>query len=183
MNVKQQIERNIATRLSRHSAARSLATSCLDSTCTFVTSLLSYISETHDLLTVSGFSVDSSWQLVTQLVDHVFTDDMDKVRSFVREATDTHDAKSTSLAILWGTVATHGVMQDYTKYGIAHHPSISSEYVKFLVIQHGESDTGALDKVVELETKLDSVEKIAKAAKSSAATANNSIDQMKKNKK
>ena len=132
------------------------------------------------MLTASGFAIDSNWQLVTQLVDHIFTDDMDKVRSFVREATDTHNSKHTALAVLWGTLCTHGVMQEYTKYGIAHHPSISSEYVKFLVIQNGEKESGSNERIDELESKIESTDKIARAAKSAAASASNGLDQLKK---
>ena len=180
VNVNKQVLKNINSKLSSYPAAKALATSCLDATYSFVTSLMTYISETHDVLVASGFNVESSWQLVTQLIDHIFTDDMDKVRSFVREATDTHNDKTTALAVFWGTLCTHGVMQEYSKFGIANRPSISSEYVKFLVIQNGERDAGDNEKIDDLIARIESTDKIARAAKSAAASASNGLDQLKK---
>ena len=47
VNVNQQVLKNINSRLSSHPVAKALATSCLDATYSFVTSLMVYISETH----------------------------------------------------------------------------------------------------------------------------------------
>ena len=90
VNIKAQIRSSIHNRLGSHETTMLLDDSCLDSTCSFVTRLLSYISDTHQDLTDSDFSEEVSWQFLTQLVNHVFVDDMDKVRSFVWEAMNTH---------------------------------------------------------------------------------------------
>ena len=52
---------NIKAQVRSHETAILLAVSCLDSTCSFVTSLLSYISDTHQDLIDSEFSEEASW--------------------------------------------------------------------------------------------------------------------------
>ena len=89
-----------------------------------------------------GFTLELSWHLVTQLINHIFIDDMEKVRSFVRDSLSFKRKMEQGVSVLWGTFCTHGVMQEYMSYNIEHHPSIASDYVKFLVLNRGSaSDT------------------------------------------
>ena len=90
INIKTQIRTNIQNCLGSHETVMMMTITCLDSTVTFITSLLYFITDTHHDLTYSGFTEDASWQLVSQLANHIFTDDMDTLRSFVREAMDIH---------------------------------------------------------------------------------------------
>lgn len=182
VNIKAQVRSNIQNRLGNHETAMLVAMTCLDSTVSFITRLLTYVSGTHQTLIDSSFSEEGSWQLITQLVNHIFADDMNKVRYFVREAMDTHSKKEMGAAVMWGTFQTHKVMEGYMKYGIENCPSISSEYVKFLVtntplISGGE---GLKERVDKLEEMIVEVERSAKGAKYAAGSAANGLDLIKK---
>ena len=183
-SVKQQVSRNIAHRLGAHPLAASVASYCLDASYSFVLALISWISDTHLELTTHGYDDALSWQLVTQVVYHIFSADMDKARNFVRESLDAQSPKEMALAVLWGTFRTLEVAQEYMKHGFADHPSISSQYVKFLLTSKGE-ETAKLEAKFALEIKalkelVAKATQAAKDAKAAAALASNGVDQLKK---
>jgi len=72
ISVKARVVRNIKSKLARYENARLLAMSFLDTTVSFVTSLITYISDTHQMLIFVDFASDASWQLVSQFVEHIF---------------------------------------------------------------------------------------------------------------
>lgn len=111
----------------------------------------------------SGFKSDIGRYLVTQLVNHIFNDDMAKFRSFVYDAVHADQQKRRAISALWGTFRTHGVMQKYLGYNIEHHLSIASEYVKFLVLNNdnGSNSEELKAKIVELEVKVSEASTIA----------------------
>lgn len=186
-NVKLQVSRNIAHRLSGYPLAGTLATSCLETSFTFINGLVSWMSETQLELTTHGYPENMAWQLVTQIVYHVFSSDLDKARNFVRESLDAQSPKTMALAVLWGTFRTLDVAQEYIIHGFANHHSVSSQYVKFLVTSKGEEASRIEAKLsAELKTMKEAIAKltqIAKEAKASAAAASNGVDQLKKKEK
>ena len=115
-NVKQQIACNIAHRLAGYPLASSVDDYCLDDLSSFVTALISWISDTHLELTTHGYDDALSWQLVTQVVYHIFSADMDKARNFVRESLDAQSPKEMALTVLWGSFRTLEVAQEYIKH-------------------------------------------------------------------
>ena len=131
-------------------------------------SLSSYMSDTHSQLVEHGYNADLSWQVVTQVVHNMFTMDMDKERSFVRERLDTKSAKRASIAMIWGVLKTHAVMSEYTKRGIGNHPSVAFQYVKFLILNH------------TLLASIAEIKQVAKEAKVMLSSASNGLDQLKK---
>jgi len=115
-------------------------------------------------------------------VNHIFTDDMDKVRRIAREAMDTHSREEMVEAALWGTLETRRMMDEYMRFGIDNHPSISSECVKFLVTNSGGRGQGygGGDKFERLDERITEVEKVAKSAKLASGSASNGLDLLKK---
>ena len=77
-----------------------VAQTCLDSTTSFVTSLLNFMTDTYQDLIDYGVTEDTNWKSVSQLVNYIFTDDMDKVHIFVREARDTHSREDMARVVL-----------------------------------------------------------------------------------
>jgi len=77
---------------------------------------------------------------------------------------DAHSREELVAAVLWGAFQTHKVMEEYTRYGIENHPSISSEYVKFLVTNSSSRDETSKcgDKLDGLEERMTEVEKVKK---------------------
>ena len=84
--VVRQVRHNIAKKLGNYPEGKAIAHACLDGTVTFLEKLSSFMSDTYRMFQESGFAGDVGWHLVTQLVNHIFTDDMAKVRSFVYDA-------------------------------------------------------------------------------------------------
>ena len=177
-----------------------MATACLDGSINFIRMLLSFMSETYRLFTRSKFAEDVSWHLVTKLVHHIFAEDMGKVRSFVRDAMHTMQKREMGAAVLWGTFRTHAVMQEYIQFNIEHHPSISSEYVKFLVVDCGEMGAlvsaalgtesgsdggggggagGGGGKVASLESKVNALSRSLSTMKEKQASTQNELKQLK----
>ena len=144
---------------------------------------MAWISETNSRLTSHGYSKDLSWKLITQVLYHVFTGDLDKARNFVRDGVDTSHTASLYGSVLWGVFKTQMAMQNYMDHGFGAHPAVASQYLDFLVNSRGEesndNDVKTAKLFDKLEDQLKSVEKIAKEAKSSAGTANNNVTQLK----
>ena len=76
----------------------------------------------------------------------MFAIDCNFKRGSVSEFLDAPVAKIFSIGVLWGTLSTQQVMREYMSYGVENHPSISSEYVRFLVANCG------LERINKLET-------------------------------
>ena len=82
---------------------------------------------------------------------------------------------------LWGIIQTHGKMREYLRVGFKNHPSISSEYVRFLI------QNASVGKVDRLETQLNSlkdrvqtIDDVARSALRKGETALNRADEAKK---
>ena len=182
-NIREQVISNIDIRLANHPVGRSLAVACLNSTISFVNILSTWITDTHSKLTSHGYSVELSWQLVTQVVYHVFSRDLDKARNFMRDSIDTSNTELLHGSVLWAVFKTHQVMDEYMRRGFGTHPSISAQYLSFLVHSRGkdadQTDSKVNKALTKMEDKVEDVEKIAKEARSAASSVANGLDQLK----
>ena len=71
-------------------------------------------------------------------------------------------------------------MQEYQKHGIENHPAISAEYVRFLVANSALGSIASFTTQIKLiDKKLEELERIAKAAQSTAGTAMNRAEEAK----
>ena len=179
--VRNRVEEVINLRLRGYPEAQALARVLLSDTITFMNALSRFISETYKRLKDSGFGKVDSWKLVSKVVHRIFATDCHLQRGTVSEFLDASDNKTMAVGVLWGTFATHQVMREYMINGVENHPSISSEYVRFLVANCG------LERIVQLEAKataltaeLQEVKKIAQEAKKAAISASNKADQVEK---
>lgn len=176
--IRSRLENIIDDRLARFPEAAALAHQALSETIAFIGVLSRYITETYDHLSLSGFCLDKSWLLVTKLVHRIFATDCHLKRGLVSEILNASDSRVLACGVLWGTFATHEVMKEYLKHGIENHPSISSEYVRFLVANSGMTK---LDKAVKDMTKVQSemkeFTKSLKTVEKTATTASNKADQ------
>jgi putative heme degradation protein len=83
--------------------------------------------------------------------------------------------------VFWAVVRSHDVMEEYKSLNFMDHPSISSEFVKFLTVNTG---IDAVDKLVQKVALLEEASKAAtkevKAATTAASTASNKADEAKR---
>ena len=152
----------------------------LSDTLNFITALCEFISETFRNLALAGFTGAEGWQLVSKLVHRVFAKDCHLKRGAVREILDVSDSKVLGTGILWATFATHEVMREYMKHGIENHPSIASEYVRFLVANSGLAKMEKIEKrMLALEKENEQLKKDVAHADKAAKTAANKADETK----
>ena len=121
-----------------------------------------------------GFRTEASWQLVSQLINHIFADSLDGVRSLFRDGLDMVDECQRAVTTIQETFRTLGIMQEYQAHNIENHPSISGEYTQFFLIANwggnkaGDESTGSIN---DLTAKLADVQNIALGAKTASSTA------------
>ena len=168
------------TRHGHHEAA-ALAREMLSESMKFVTKLSAYMTDTcRDLTERSGFLPEDAWLLTTQVVARVFKA-MNTARSEIRSVTAKSSPTRNTAKVLFALLRVHDVMKEFLGQEIKNHPSISSEYVKFLASHMGYKDVLAVKKKLEAVEKrtsdTDKEVKVAlansKSAQSEAKTAQN----------
>ena len=163
--IRSRLESLIMERLRDNFEGQALARQMLSDTLTFISQLGEFISDTYRNLEIAGFSKGSAWQLVLKLVHRIFAKDCHMKQGAVSEILDVSDSKVLGTGILWATFATHQVMREYMKHGIENHPSMASEYVRFLVANSG------LSKIDKMEARLLALEEENKTLKRDVAQA------------
>ena len=78
-NVRAQIKQNISSWLSGFLVVKTVALSTLTVTTEFLATLMSYMLDTQRKLIDAEFSKESDLQLVTRLVNYIFSDTLDGV--------------------------------------------------------------------------------------------------------
>ena len=176
--IRSGVESVIEIRMQGLHEAQALARHLLSDSLSFLESLSTFICDTYRRLDHSGFGKTPSWELVSKLVHRIFAKDCHAVRGRVAEHLDASEAKSMAVGVLWATLATHQVMREYMEHGIENHPSISSEYVRFLVAHSGLTRLDRLEKrMLVLERDNDELKKQVINAVKAATTASNKAEQ------
>ena len=187
-NVTERLQRSIEEQLGGGDArALSLAHTLLAQSILFLHELTNYITLTLAELKCSGFSADEVWYLMSKLVFWMFAIDFHKVRSIIGEGLDvdktneTHSRKMLARRALWGILQTHAKMREYLRVGFKNHPSVSSEYVRFLIQNASAGKVSKLELEIKgLKERLTAVEVLAKNAMKKGETALNRADKAKK---
>jgi hypothetical protein len=152
-------------------AAYSVASEALDKSVTWVAGLISFIGRTYESLHGgSRFTAAQAWSLTTQLVRRIFLDlhtaQMGTSRLMGK------DRVVICTTLLWSAFKTHDAMAAFENANFEDHPSISSEYVKFLAMNSGfeaiEEITGKIktvqDQVKDMQGSVKQVDKKAENA-------------------
>ncbi|KAL7557530.1 hypothetical protein ACA910_019312 [Epithemia clementina (nom. ined.)] len=105
----------------------------------------------EDLVGNSDFDKQKAWSLTTQILALIFSD-MHEVCWTILTSQQPKDPDSVCMWILWGVFRTQDVMQGYMDAQFQDHPSVSSEYVKFLCVNSGT------ETVKKLEDKFDKLQ-------------------------
>ncbi|KAL7574601.1 hypothetical protein ACA910_002956 [Epithemia clementina (nom. ined.)] len=134
----------------------------------------------EDLVGNSDFDERKAWSLTTQIVARIFSD-MHEVRRTISTSLKPNDPDSVCAWVLWGVFKTQDVMQQYMDAQFQDHPSVSSEYVKFLAVDLGTETVKKLeDKCQILQDKQAVLMEQLKKATSKADSASNLVDTQKK---
>ena len=178
--VEQGFLSQIEDRLEAGTIAHSLATQAVTQAIAWIGDLTRFMDETYESLIRSGFSKISGWALTTKLVHRIFID-LHGARTGILQSFKPGDIESTCHHVLWGVFKTHDVMAEFKRHKFRNHPSISSEYVKFLASNSGND---LIDKVVLRVSALETTSKTHTSeitkANSTASVAQNKASEVKK---
>jgi hypothetical protein len=171
------VEVDIANRLEPGSPASMLASACLTKASAFSDAFVIYLTTTYEDLTLSsGFPKKRAWALTTALgariCEEIHKDSSSLARS-LSVSTDETDRDKLTVLLIWATLRAHKMMDEYIQMEFKDHPTVASEYVKFLATNSG------YETVAGLQSKLDSVEKELASVKKTAVNASNAADTAK----
>jgi hypothetical protein len=164
INVDTQLSTAIDVAFRDFMEANSLAKELLYRSKKFVNELSNFMSQDFHFWRAKGYDKTSSWELTCCSVRRLY-EDIHQVRIIARDVRDLEDASSTAALVLWATIRSHKVMEDYSKRNFYEHPSISAVIARHLAANHTKPDSAVETRVRKLEEalglhtrKLDSLE-------------------------
>jgi hypothetical protein len=163
-NVDLQFRNAIAATFEDSPEAKDLALELLYRSKKFALDLCNFIQRDHDFWQHKGYSKTESWELTCLSVRHVY-EDIHIVRVVGRDSKDLKNPTLTATQILWATLRSHLVMDEYSRRNFFEHPSISAVIARHLASHHVRPDDALEsklrkldDRVTAIAKKLDSVE-------------------------
>ena len=167
--------------------AYSLALQSQTFTMNWVTNFIKYVDDTYEDLLASKFTAEQAWSLTTRLMKRVL-DDVALDRSTFKAGVQSLNEDTRCSSVLMGIFRALDVMQEYQDHKFRDHPSISSEYVKFLATNSGhdamEKQKEQLDaykkEIISLKSDLTKAQTAAATAQRKADTVGNSVDGLRK---
>jgi hypothetical protein len=178
--LKTSLREVLATELELGSMAYIVAVEALSKTISWIGAFITYLDNTYEHLHVQvGFTSARAWALTTQLGYRIFSD-LHSVRVGTMKSMGSKP-ESICPAILWSVFRTHDKMAGFEDANFENHPSIASEFVKFLATNTGIEGMAVLqEEVAALKSKLKDTEKQATLAFGKADKAASVADVAKK---
>jgi hypothetical protein len=133
--------------------AASLAKELLYRSKKFVNELSNFMSQDFHFWRAKGYDKNSSWELTCCSVRRLY-EDIHQVRIIARDVRDLEDANATASLVLWATIRSHKVMEDYSRRNFYEHPSISAVIARHLAANHTKPDSTLENRVRKLEETL-----------------------------
>jgi hypothetical protein len=154
----------IATTFEDSAEARDLALELLYRSKKFALDLCNFMSHDVDLWKHKGYVKKAAWELTCLSVRRIF-EDIHIVRVVGRDSRDVKNPLATATQVLWATLRSHLVMDEYTRRNFVEHPSISAVIARHLASIHVRPDNTLEakfrkleDTIMKLSAKLDSVQ-------------------------
>jgi hypothetical protein len=110
------------------------------------------MSQDYSFWLAKGYSRAVLWELTCCSVRRLY-EDIHQVRIIARDVHDLEDPASTTALVLWATLCTHVVMEEYTRWNFYEHPSISAVILRHLAANHTKPDDSIEARVKKLEDK------------------------------
>jgi len=153
INVDTQMSNAIAVAFRDSPEASGLAKELLYRARKFVNDLGNFISQDYAFWLAKGYAKAGSWELTCCSVRRLY-EDIHQVRIIARDVRDLDDPASTAALVLWATLRTHVVMEEYTRRNFYEHPSISAVIARHLAANHTKPDDALEARMRKLEEKL-----------------------------
>jgi hypothetical protein len=151
--------------------ARWICTKCLGASVKFLTQMFGCVEVIYKkLLNFSKFTTEQAWSLTTQVLDRILAD-LFLPRENISQSLKTRNTPTTCAQIMFAAFKTHDVMASYIDHKFENHPSVSTEYVKFLATNSGSEKVVKLQEAVEAVKGKASSDEVKAAAKKSDVVA------------
>jgi hypothetical protein len=179
-SLKMSLRSLIAAEFGAGTIAYSVAVEALEKSITWIGSFLGFLDQTYESLHMqSAFSSGRAWSLTTQLGRRIFSD-----LHLARMGTTKAMGKGRVAicpVILWSVFRTHDQMAAFESSNFEDHPSIASEYVKFLATNSGLEVVSKMEEeVVHMKKQVKELEKSVALSVVRADKALSAVDVLKK---
>ena len=139
-----------------------IASKCLSASVTFFTQLFTCVDTIYKkLFNFSKVTTEQAWSLTTQVLDRILAD-LFVPKDNILNSIKNRSPESTCGHVLYAAFKTHDIMANYMSHKFENHPSVSTEYVKFLATNSGSEKVGKL--TVSVESALSKAEAATKKA-------------------
>jgi hypothetical protein len=178
--LKKSLREVLSSELVAGTMAYVVAVEALEKSVSWIGAFNTYLDTTYEHLhNEVGFTSARAWSLTTQLGNRIFSD-LHTVRVGTMKAIG-KGPESICPQILWAVFRTHDQMAGFEDANFENHPSIASEFVKFLATNTGIEGMGVLqEEVATMKSKLKEAEKQATLASGKADKASSTADVAKK---
>ena len=158
------------------STAHWIATKCLSSTVSFLTQMFGCVESIYKRLhNFSKFTTEQAWSLTTQVLDRILAD-LFIPKDNILQSLKSRNTPTTCAQVLLAAFKTHDIMSVYVSHKFENHPSVSTEYVKFLATNSGSEKVVKLGEALEsMKSKVSGATDEAKAATKKADIAGSKI--------
>jgi hypothetical protein len=152
----------------------------LSDSVSIIEALITFIDDFVKHLSTAKFSVKKAFHVTSRLAKRILTE-MYEPRQGILKSFKAGNLEQTSASIFWATIRSLDIGLGFKRTGLENLHIVSSELVKFLLVNTGyESISGLETKVAFLEAQAVDLQKIAKNSEKSAVTASNKSDELKR---
>jgi hypothetical protein len=145
-----------------------------------IEAVLKFIDDFVKHLTTAKFSFKKAFHVTSRLTKRILTK-MFEPRQGILKSFKTHNLEQTAGSIFWARIRSLDIGLQFKRTGFGNLHIVSSELVKFLLVNTGYESISTLEsKVSVLESESAEFQKSAKSAKKSAISATNKADELKK---
>jgi hypothetical protein len=174
------VRATIDQRLQHGKELHTLARLALESSASFIMSMVSFTEENRESYALSNYPDEMQWSLNTRLGYRVWSEVYLPCAGLM-EKVEPHDLQATSATIIYHVLATIDTQETFRQIGFKNHSVVSSEYVKFLSTNTGyDSIEKLLTRMTKLETEGKDLVVRTREAGASAKTASTTCGDMKK---
>jgi hypothetical protein len=178
--VVEAIRNTIDQRLPPGKELHTLANLALESSASFVMSMVSFIEENRESYALSNYPDVMQWNLNTRLSYRVWKEIYAPCAGLM-EKVEPNNLEATSATVIYHVLLTLDLQEQFRKVGIKNHAVVSSEYVKFLSTNTGYDSIAKLqNSMTKLEEQNKALTILAREAGASAKTASTTCGELKK---
>jgi hypothetical protein len=170
----------IENTLDQESRVYTVACLALSDSVSIIEALIKFMDDFVKHLTTAKFSVKKAFHVTSRLAKRILTE-MYEPRQGVLKTFKAGNLDQTAAAIFWATIWSLDIGLGFKRTGFKNLHIVSSELVKFLLVNTGyESITSLEGQVATLTGNNADLQKTARNSEKSAITASNKVDELKK---